>query len=129
MIARNTPANRFTAAIGWGWVRTVLVLMFSVLCGLAAEHPMAPSVSALDIAYSADNPPGPSFAAEEKERQYAEGAKVVAGIRAAFEAGQESYVIPPGDYRFDSAHGQMGGRSFALQGMHAKPEKPFRILG
>ena len=129
MIARNTPANRFTAAIGWGWVRTVLVLMFSVLCGLAAEHPMAPSVSALDIAYSADNPPGPSFAAEEKERQYAEGAKVVAGIRAAFEAGQESYVIPPGDYRFDSAHGQMGGRSFALQGMHAKPAKPFRILG
>ena len=129
MIARNTPANRFTAAIGWGWVRTVLVLMFSVLCGLAAEHPMAPSVSALDIAYSADNPPGPSFAAEEKSRQYAEGAKVVAGIRAAFEAGQESYVIPPGDYRFDSAHGQMGGRSFALQGMHAKPAKPFRILG
>jgi len=129
MHARNTPANRFTAAIGWGWVRTVLVLMSSVLCGLAAQHPLAPSVSALDIPYSADNPPGPSFAAEEKERQYAEGAKVVAGIRAAFEAGQESYVIPPGDYRFDSAHGQMGGRSFALQGMHAKPEKPFRILG
>jgi hypothetical protein len=129
MIARNTPANRFTAAIGWGWVRTVLVLMFSVLCGLAAQHPLAPSVSVLDIPYSADNPPGPSFAAEEKSRQYAEGARIVAGIRAAFEAGQESYVIPPGDYRFDSAHGQMGGRSFALQGMHAKPEKPFRILG
>lgn len=129
MHARNTPANRFAVAIGWVWVRTVLVLMSSVLCGLAAEHPMAPSVSALDIPYSADNPPGPSFAAEEKERQYAEGAKVVAGIRAAFEAGQESYVISPGDYRFDSAHRQMGGRSFALQGMHAKPAKPFRILG
>ncbi len=106
-----------------------LVLFCLALRGYAAEHPLAPSPSALDIPYSADNPPGPSFTAEEKERQFAEGAKVVAGIRAAFHAGQESYVIPPGDYRFDSAHRQMGGRSFALQGMHAKPEKPFRILG
>ena len=106
-----------------------LVLFCLASRGYAAEHPLAPSPSALDIPYSADNPPGPSFTAEEKERQFAEGAKVVAGIRAAFHAGQESYVIPPGDYRFDSAHRQMGGRSFALQGMHAKPEKPFRILG
>ena len=129
MHARKPPANSHAVSHGWEWVCTVLVLMFSVLCGLAAEHPLAPSPSALDIPYSADNPPGPSFTTEERERQYAEGAKVVAGIRAAFEAGQESYVIPPGDYRFDSAHGQMGGRSFALQDMHAKPEKPFRILG
>ena len=129
MHARKPPANSYAVSHGWEWVCTVLVLMFSVLCGLAAEHPLAPSPSALDIPYSADNPPGPSFTTEERERQYAEGAKVVAGIRAAFEAGQESYVIPPGDYRFDSAHRQMGGRSFALQGMHGKPEKPFRILG
>jgi hypothetical protein len=106
-----------------------LVLFCFADHGFAAEHPLAPSPSALDIPYSADNPPGPSFTAEEKERQYAEGARIVAGVRAAFLAGLESYVIPPGDYRFDSAHGQTGGRSFALQGMHAKPEKPFRILG
>ena len=129
MHARKPPANSHAVSHGWEWVCTVLVLMFSVLCGLAAEHPLAPSPSALDIPYSADNPPGPSFTTEEKVRQFAEGAKVVAGIRAAFEAGQESFVIPPGDYRFDSAHRQMGGRSFALQGMHGKPEKPFRILG
>ena len=129
MHARKPPANSYAVSHGWEWVCTVLVLMFSVLCGLAAEHPLAPSPSALDIPYSADNPPGPSFTTEEKVRQFAEGAKVVAGIRAAFEAGQESFVIPPGDYRFDSAHRQMGGRSFALQGMHGKPEKPFRILG
>ncbi len=129
MHARKPPANSHAVSHGWEWVCTVLVLMFSVLCGLAAEHPLAPSPSALDIPYSADNPPGPSFTTEEKVRQFAEGAKVVAGIREAFREGRESYVIPPGDYRFDSAHRQMGGRSFALQGMHGKPEKPFRILG
>lgn len=95
----------------------------------AVELPRIPTSAALDVPYSADNPPGPSFTDTEKLHQFAEGARILAGIREAFRAGKESYVIPPGDYRFDSVYREHGGRSFALQGMHADPAKPFRIIG
>jgi len=108
---------------------SIVAVLVAVAFGRAEPTWTPPSFAALDIPYSADNPPGPSFSEDEKQRQFAAGTRIVAEIRAAFRAGRESFVIPPGDYRFDSAHRQMGGRSFALQGMHAKPEKPFRILG
>ncbi|NBV47696.1 MAG: hypothetical protein EBR95_01280, partial [Verrucomicrobia bacterium] len=61
--------------------------------------------------------------------QFVEGARILAGIREAFRTGKESYVIPPGNYRFESVYRNHGGRSFALKGMHADPAKPFRIIG
>ncbi len=106
-----------------------LLLLFQSCLGHALDLPKIPSPAALDVPYSADNPPGPSFTDTEKQRQFAEGARILAGIREAFRAGKESYVIPPGDYRFDSVYRNHGGRSFALKGMHADPAKPFRIIG
>jgi len=108
----------------------VACLLASVaLVSTAAELPKIPTPAALDVPYSADNPPGPSFTDAEKQHQFVEGARILAGIREAFRGGKESYVIPPGDYRFDSVYRNHGGRSFALKGMHADPAKPFRIIG
>ena len=107
----------------------VLLVLFQTYLSHAVDLPKIPSPAALDVPYSADNPPGPSFTDTEKQRQFAEGARILAAIREAFRAGKESYVIPPGDYRFDSVYRNLGGRSFALQGMHAEPAKPFRIIG
>jgi hypothetical protein len=106
-----------------------MVLALVAHVGYAAELPRVPSPAALDVPYSADNPPGPSFTDSEKQHQFAEGARILAGIREAFRTGKDSYVIPPGDYRFDSVYRELGGRSFALHGMHADPAKPFRIIG
>ncbi len=106
-----------------------LLVLFQAYVGHALDLTSIPSPAALDVPYSADNPPGPSFSDSEKQRQFAEGARILAGIREAFREGKESYVIPPGDYRFDSVYRNHGGRSFALKGMHADPAKPFRIIG
>jgi hypothetical protein len=112
------------------WVTLCLaVMLLSGSFGFAAGMPSPIWPTSDELAYSADNPPGPSFTADEKERQFAEGARIVAGIRAAFAAGLGTYVIPPGDYRFDAVYRQTDGRSFALQGLHGDPEKPFHILG
>lgn len=105
-----------------------LLLIIGILPLEAQVASNPPSAADLDLPYSADNPPGPTFTVAEKERQFTAGAQILAGIKAAFQAGQDSYVIPAGDYRFDAVYQAMGGRSFALQGMHGNPAKPFRIV-
>jgi hypothetical protein len=82
----------------------------------------------LDIPYSADNPPGPSFPEVEKQRQLAEGQRIRGEILAAFNAGLDSYTIPAGEYRF-GADWLVTGDSFALQGLHRSEDRPFRIIG
>jgi hypothetical protein len=82
----------------------------------------------LDIPYSADNPPGPSFPEAEKQRQLAAGQRIRGEILAAFNAGLDSYTIPAGDYRF-GADWIVTGDSFALQGLHRSEDRPFRIIG
>ena len=123
------PPEALGALRSSGRLVIVLLVMFQTYLSHAVDLPKIPSPAALDVPYSADNPPGPSFTDAEKQRQFAEGARILACIREAFRAGKESYVIPPGDYRFDSVYRELGGRSFALHGMHADPAKPFRILG
>lgn len=125
----HLPAEALGALRSSGRLVIVLLVLFQTYLSHAVDLPKIPSPAALDVPYSADNPPGPSFTDTEKQRQFAEGARILAAIREAFRAGKESYVIPSGDYRFDSVYRNLGGRSFALQGMHADPAKPFRIIG
>ncbi len=82
--------------------------------------------SAWKIPYSADNPPGPIFTDAEKLRQLADGQRIRDEIIAACEAGDESFTIPPGNYRF-GANWLVTDGSFALHGLHRPPERPFRI--
>lgn len=107
---------------------TAVLLTSLALDGKTAPGPV-PAPTELDIPYSPDNPPGPSFTDEVKQRQLADGQRVRAEIVAAFQAGRDSYTIPPGDYRFDSHHNATNGNAFALVGLNGNPEKPFRIIG
>ncbi len=106
------------------------LLLSTSFCFAELPKPTAiPSPSELDIPYSADNPPGPSFTSEEKQFQMAEGQRIRREIIAAFNARRDSYTIAPGNYRFDSAYLDTDGQSFALKGLHGDSTKPFRILG
>jgi len=85
----------------------------------------------LDIAYSPDNPPGPSFSDKEKQHQLAEGKRIRDEILAAFRAGKDSYTIPPGDYRFetDLTDSNAGDSLFVLQNLLRDEKRLFRIRG
>lgn len=113
--------------------REVLICITAVawvIGGLANAAPWTPpNPRELDIPYSPDNPPGPTFTDEEKQRQLAEGQRIRGEIIAAFKAGRESYTIPAGDYRFDAVYRAANGNAFTLEGLRGSPEKPFRILG
>ena len=110
--------------------RTIAVLLLGMMAaGTQAEPPLAPTPAELDIPYSPDNPPGPTFTDKEKRQQLIDGQRIRSEIVAAFKAGRESYTIPPGNYRFDSAYKQVDGNAFALLGLHGDPARPFRILG
>lgn len=82
----------------------------------------------LDVPYSPDNPPGPSFTEAEKQQQLVAGQHIRREIVAAFNAGRDSYTIPPGDYRF-GADWLVTEDSFALQGLQRTADRPFRIIG
>ena len=114
-----------------GWVCRIgvaSILWFGAGAGRAVP-PVIPTATELDIPYSAANPPGPAFTAEEKRRQLVDGQRIRGEIVAACRAGRESYTIPPGDYRFDSAYRERKGDAFALEELHGDPDRPFRILG
>ena len=96
-----------------------LVAFPSLLCGAWP--------SGLDISYSADNPPGPSFSDSQKEEQRNAGLKLVADLRAAYAADADSFTIAPGDYRFGTARGDAD--SFELRRLNRDGRLPFRILG
>jgi hypothetical protein len=87
----------------------------------------AVKVNEWDLPYSADNPPGPTFTADEKQRQMVEGQRIQDEIIAACKAGRDSFTLPPGDYRF-GANWLVTKDSFVLQGLHRTADKPFRIL-
>ena len=91
----------------------------SLLC---AEWP-----ANLDISYSADNPPGPSFSDGQKQEQRKAGLKLLDDLRAAYAAEADSFTIPPGNYRFGTA--RRGVDSFVLEKMDRDGKTPFRILG
>ena len=110
---------KLSEVIGFIVVAAAIVALPSLLC---AEWP-----ANLDISYSADNPPGPSFSDGQKHEQRKAGLKLLADLRAAYAANADSFTIPPGDYRFGTARG--GADSFELRRMDRDGRTPFRILG
>ena len=54
----------------------------------------------LNAPFSLDAPPCKTFTVVEKQKQIADGERILAEIVAAEKAGKDEYVIPAGDYRF-----------------------------
>ncbi len=105
-------------------------LLSTSLCFAELPKPAAiPSPSELDIPYSADNPPGPSFTPEEKLVQMAEGQRIRREIIAAFNARRDSYTIAPEIIVLIRPISIQTVSPFALKGLHGDSSKPFRILG
>lgn len=103
------------------------LLLGTIVIHLAAAEP-PPRPALIDIPYSPDNPPGPSFTDDGKARQRSEGQRLLASILAAFHEGRDSVTLPPGDYRFDADY-HITAHSFGLRGLHRPADRPFRILG
>jgi hypothetical protein len=82
----------------------------------------------LDIPYSPDNPPGPSFGVREMQDQLIAGQQLIQDIYTAFYAGDDVFTIPPGDYRFETVS-QKGPNAFALENLNRDGQNQFRILG
>ena len=102
------------------------VTFLAFLCGQVAAKEAAWSRE-LDIPYSADNPPGPSFTDAQKQEQRKAGLQMLTDLRAAYASGAASFTIPPGDYRFGTAW--KGADSFVLENFDRDGKPPFRILG
>lgn len=102
--------------------------LVAVACAVPCEMARArvPELPGPD--YSPDAPPGPDFPEAEKARQRAAGRRILAGLHAAWAAGEDSYTIPPGDYRFNGNSSAEEGR-FLIKGLDRDGKKPFRILG
>jgi hypothetical protein len=112
-------------------IRATILTALALFAGRPAPAEGIPPFSypaELDIPYSADNPPGPSFPEAEKQRQLAAGQRIRGEIVAAFNAGRDSYTIPAGEYRF-GADWLVTEDSFALQGLQRSEDCPFRIIG
>ena len=88
------------------------------------------SPAAEEYRFGFDLPAGPQFSEVQKEVQRERGKKVMPMVRKAFEAGAESVMIPPGDYRFGKGTWDKDGPVYALdfRGMRREAAKPFRIL-
>ena len=80
--------------------------------------------------FSFDLPAGPQFSEAEKEAQRECGKEVLPKVQKAFDAGAESVMIPPGDYRFGKGTWDKDGPVYALdfRGLKREAAKPFRIL-
>ncbi|MCC6352691.1 MAG: right-handed parallel beta-helix repeat-containing protein [Verrucomicrobiae bacterium] len=81
-------------------------------------------------AFSFEDPAGPQFTEAERRLQRARGTGVVPMVRRAFEAGADSVVIPPGDYRFGKESWGNAGPIYPLEfrGMRRDAAHPFRII-
>ena len=90
------------------------------------EHAAKFPVELLDP-YNPDAPPGPAFTKAEIVRQWAAGGDIYKAILAAFHAGEATYIIPLGDYRF-SSHYYPDQKAFLLRGLKRPASKPFKIL-
>ena len=80
--------------------------------------------------YSFDAPPGPQFDEAEKELQRKRAREVMFLVRERFDAGRDSVVLPPGDYRFENSSRNKRGRIYSIEfrNMKRPEEKPFRIV-
>lgn len=80
--------------------------------------------------FSFDAPAGPQFSAAGRHAQRTAGSGVVARVRAAFDAGADSVVLPPGDYRFGQERWGRDGPIFPLEfrGLRRPADRPFRIV-
>ena len=106
------------------------LLCFGLLMAATSLHAAEKSEAGLlpiDQPYSADHPPGPSFSPAERARQRAEGKRVLAELRAAFQAGRDAFTIPPGDYRFDAEYHDTE-HAFSLTDLRRDADQPFRII-
>lgn len=103
-----------------------LFALSALLCGTCSAKEAAWPTE-LDIPYSADHPPGPSFTDAQKQEQRKAGLQMLASLRAAYASGVGSFTIPPGDYRFGTAW--KGADSFVLEDFDRDGKTPFRILG
>ncbi len=90
---------------------------------------LIPTPAALDVPYSAENPPGPTFSEAEKRQQVIDGQRIRAEILEAFHEGRDGYTISPGNYRFDSKYQEVHGNTFALVDLHRDQSNPFQIKG
>lgn len=109
-------------------MKSAAILLFTSFCICGQVSALAAAwQSELDIPYSADDPPGPSFAAAQKKDQRTAGLKMLAALRAAYAANADSFTIPPGDYRFGVERG--AADSFELRRMNRDGRTPLRILG
>ena len=80
--------------------------------------------------FSLNDPPGPQFTQVQKDAQKAAGAALKGEITTAFNRGDASYAIPPGDYRFGAEVWGPQGPIYPmeLKGMQRDSIHPFTIF-
>jgi hypothetical protein len=95
----------------------------------AGEAPAAVSPPAA-VPYSMEAPSGPVFPDDVKQQQRDRAKRMRHELGVAFEAGKDSYTVPPGDYRFGKETWGPDGPIFPLEfrGMTRDEPHPFRII-
>jgi hypothetical protein len=80
--------------------------------------------------FSLDDPPGPQFTQTQKDAQIMAGVYIKGEIAKAFNSGNSSFAIPPGDYRFGAeVWGPQGPvHPMELRGMQRDAMHPFTIM-
>lgn len=107
-----------------------LTFSFPLAQELRAAPDTEPQIMDGDISFSQENPPGPSFSNDAKAKQRADGNRIHGEIMTAFNAGERSYTIPPGDYRFGKETWGSDGPIYPLEfrGLQRDAAHPFRII-
>jgi hypothetical protein len=85
----------------------MIILLLLPIIGL----PVSPRLQGSPENSSSATSLGPTWTPQQKEAQRAAGKQVIADLHAAIGRRARKFVIPPGDYRFDSP----GGDDFVLQ--------------
>ncbi len=95
----------------------------------AGEAPAAVSPPAA-VPYSMEAPSGPVFPDDVKQQQRDRATRMRDELGVAFEAGKDSYTVPPGDYRFGKETWGPDGPIFPLEfrGLKRDDSHPFRII-
>jgi len=95
----------------------------------AGEAPAAVSPPAA-VPYSMEAPSGPVFPDDVKQQQRDRAKRMRDELGVAFEAGKDSYTVPPGDYRFGKETWGPDGPIFPLEfrGLKRDESHPFRII-
>jgi hypothetical protein len=93
------------------------------------EAPAAVSPPAA-VPYSMEAPSGPVFPDDVKQQQRDRAKRMRDELGVAFEAGKDSYTVPPGDYRFGKETWGPDGPIFPLEfrGLKRDESHPFRII-